>query len=128
MTEPANTDACARSCGRRRSAPPKGCTSSTRATCRAPCGTGRTRTARAAATLLVERLGFRVVQNRIRDGRCPDCSATVPGVWGERTKAAYFGIFATACWQTRRASSQSMFSAISSFDMTIVSLQGFEHA
>jgi pyruvate formate lyase activating enzyme len=32
--------------------------------------------------LLVKRVGFRVVENRIRDGRCPDCRRTVPGVWG----------------------------------------------
>jgi pyruvate formate lyase activating enzyme len=32
--------------------------------------------------LLVERLGFRVLQNRIgEDGRCPDCQRTIPGVW-----------------------------------------------
>jgi pyruvate formate lyase activating enzyme len=30
---------------------------------------------------LVERVGFRVGENRIRDGRCPDCRAAVPGVW-----------------------------------------------
>jgi pyruvate formate lyase activating enzyme len=30
---------------------------------------------------LVERVGFRVGENRIRDGRCPDCGAAVPGMW-----------------------------------------------
>jgi pyruvate formate lyase activating enzyme len=30
---------------------------------------------------LVERVGFRVRENRLRDGRCPDCSAVVAGVW-----------------------------------------------
>jgi pyruvate formate lyase activating enzyme len=31
---------------------------------------------------LVERVGFRVVQNRIgADGRCPDCARPIPGVW-----------------------------------------------
>jgi pyruvate formate lyase activating enzyme len=31
---------------------------------------------------LVERLGFRVLSNRIAvDGRCPDCRLSVPGVW-----------------------------------------------
>jgi pyruvate formate lyase activating enzyme len=30
---------------------------------------------------LVERVGFRVGENKIRDGRCPDCGAAVPGVW-----------------------------------------------
>ncbi len=33
--------------------------------------------------LLVERLGFRVLGNRLdASGRCPDCRQAVPGVWG----------------------------------------------
>ena len=32
-------------------------------------------------TRLIERVGYRVGENRIRDGRCPDCGATVPGLW-----------------------------------------------
>jgi pyruvate formate lyase activating enzyme len=33
--------------------------------------------------LLVERLGYRVLRNRLGvDGRCPDCRVVVPGVWG----------------------------------------------
>lgn len=33
--------------------------------------------------LLVERLGFRVLSNKIEaSGRCPDCRQAVPGVWG----------------------------------------------
>jgi pyruvate formate lyase activating enzyme len=33
--------------------------------------------------LLVERLGFRVLSNRIgQDGRCPECRRVIPGVWG----------------------------------------------
>ena len=31
--------------------------------------------------LLVERCGFQVVSNRIREGRCPDCGAVMDGVW-----------------------------------------------
>jgi pyruvate formate lyase activating enzyme len=32
--------------------------------------------------VLVERVGFRVVRNRIAaDGRCPDCRRQIPGVW-----------------------------------------------
>ena len=31
--------------------------------------------------LLVERVGFRVQQNRLTDGRCPDCARPIPGVW-----------------------------------------------
>jgi len=30
---------------------------------------------------LVERYGFRVRENHIQGGRCPDCGAVVPGVW-----------------------------------------------
>ena len=32
--------------------------------------------------LLVERSGYRVDQVRLREGRCPDCRRTIPGVWG----------------------------------------------
>jgi len=32
-------------------------------------------------TLLVERYGFQVLQNRICAGTCPDCSYLMPGVW-----------------------------------------------
>ncbi len=32
---------------------------------------------------LVERLGYRILRNRVgEDGRCPECRALVPGVWG----------------------------------------------
>lgn len=31
--------------------------------------------------VLVERWGFRVKQNRLTDGRCPDCARAIPGVW-----------------------------------------------
>jgi pyruvate formate lyase activating enzyme len=31
--------------------------------------------------LLVERYGFSVRQNRLADGRCPDCGRALPGVW-----------------------------------------------
>jgi len=30
---------------------------------------------------LIDRLGFHVSQNRIMDGRCPECGTGVPGVW-----------------------------------------------
>jgi pyruvate formate lyase activating enzyme len=35
----------------------------------------------ACRALLIERVGFRVRQNRLQDGRCPDCGAAIPGVW-----------------------------------------------
>jgi pyruvate formate lyase activating enzyme len=33
---------------------------------------------------LVERRGFRVLKNRLADGRCPECSRVIPGVWAPR--------------------------------------------
>ncbi len=32
--------------------------------------------------LLIERWGFNVRQNNLRDGRCPKCTAAIPGFWG----------------------------------------------
>jgi pyruvate formate lyase activating enzyme len=32
-------------------------------------------------SLLVERRGFRVLENRIPTGVCPDCSRAIPGFW-----------------------------------------------
>ena len=32
--------------------------------------------------LLIDRFGFTVAQNRIKEGHCPACNAEVPGVWG----------------------------------------------
>jgi pyruvate formate lyase activating enzyme len=31
---------------------------------------------------LVERRGFRVLRNRIEEGKCPECRRGIPGVWG----------------------------------------------
>ncbi len=52
------------------------------------CGNlpGRTRglentTCSVCDSLLVERLGFRVIANRVQDGCCPDCGQEVPGRW-----------------------------------------------
>ncbi|MGH7143564.1 MAG: AmmeMemoRadiSam system radical SAM enzyme [Planctomycetota bacterium] len=33
---------------------------------------------------LIERRSFHVLQNRIREGRCPDCKAAIPGMWNDR--------------------------------------------
>jgi pyruvate formate lyase activating enzyme len=30
---------------------------------------------------LIERIGYTVLANRIRDGRCPQCATIIPGVW-----------------------------------------------
>jgi pyruvate formate lyase activating enzyme len=32
--------------------------------------------------LLIERRGYRILQNRMHDGCCPRCGVAVPGVWG----------------------------------------------
>jgi AmmeMemoRadiSam system radical SAM enzyme len=32
-------------------------------------------------TLLIERVGFRVLGNTLRDGTCPGCQRAIPGVW-----------------------------------------------
>ncbi len=32
-------------------------------------------------TRLIHRLGFRVLENRLRDGHCPNCGRGIPGVW-----------------------------------------------
>jgi pyruvate formate lyase activating enzyme len=31
--------------------------------------------------LLIERYGFYVRQNRLHEGRCPDCGRAIPGIW-----------------------------------------------
>jgi pyruvate formate lyase activating enzyme len=31
--------------------------------------------------LLIERIGYTILQNRLRDGRCPDCGREIYGVW-----------------------------------------------
>ncbi len=35
----------------------------------------------ACDALLIRREGFRVLENRMRGGACPDCKAAIPGVW-----------------------------------------------
>jgi len=32
-------------------------------------------------TMLVERRGYKILGNRVKDGRCPTCGTEVPGVW-----------------------------------------------
>jgi pyruvate formate lyase activating enzyme len=31
--------------------------------------------------LLIDRYGFRIMSNRIKDGLCPECDTSIPGVW-----------------------------------------------
>lgn len=38
---------------------------------------------------LIRRVGFRVVANRIRDGRCPDCGTAIPGIWSQEQALAF---------------------------------------
>lgn len=38
----------------------------------------------ACNTLLIRRLGFDVLENRVRNGRCPKCGRYVAGVWGSK--------------------------------------------
>lgn len=35
-------------------------------------------------TLLIERWGFKVVQNRITESSCPKCKTQIPGVWNDK--------------------------------------------
>jgi pyruvate formate lyase activating enzyme len=30
---------------------------------------------------LIERFGFRILKNRLRDGACPECERGIPGRW-----------------------------------------------
>lgn len=32
-------------------------------------------------TLLIERYGFQVLRYRLKDGKCPDCGESIPGIW-----------------------------------------------
>ena len=33
------------------------------------------------SALLIERVGYRIVQNRLAKGACPDCGRAIPGFW-----------------------------------------------
>ncbi len=33
---------------------------------------------------LIQRVGFKVMETRIRNGKCPSCKATIPGVWSQK--------------------------------------------
>jgi pyruvate formate lyase activating enzyme len=36
----------------------------------------------ACSATVIERRGFRVLRNRLKNGHCPECGAAIPGVWG----------------------------------------------
>jgi pyruvate formate lyase activating enzyme len=40
---------------------------------------------------LIRRVGFRVLENRMRGDRCPDCGGAIPGVWEESAPPAGAG-------------------------------------
>jgi pyruvate formate lyase activating enzyme len=31
--------------------------------------------------MLIRRLGYRILENRLKNGACPDCGRAIPGVW-----------------------------------------------
>ena len=33
--------------------------------------------------VVIGRYGFRVTSYRLQDGKCPDCTTAIPGVWGD---------------------------------------------
>lgn len=46
-----------------------------------PGDLGEKTTCHACRELLIDRYGFTVHRNAIKDGRCPECGAEIPGVW-----------------------------------------------
>jgi pyruvate formate lyase activating enzyme len=44
-------------------------------------GTGESTSCPSCQTLLIERVGFRIIRNVLRDGRCPSCTTSIPGIW-----------------------------------------------
>jgi pyruvate formate lyase activating enzyme len=47
---------------------------------------------RECGACVIRRSGFTVLENRMREGRCPDCGAAVPGVWEADAPAARDGV------------------------------------
>ena len=82
---PADDQRRARSLRAARSARAPGCASSTRATCPGRVGTWENTYCPGCRALLIERVGFRVLQNRVSaTGGCPDCGRAIPGFWRRR--------------------------------------------
>ena len=56
--------------------------------------------------LLIERYGYRILQQRVREGSCPDCGQALPGFWEPQARqlAATHDARAVACWPGRSAS------------------------
>jgi len=38
---------------------------------------------------LIRRVGYRIAANQIKDGKCPKCSAAIPGVWSQQQALAF---------------------------------------
>jgi pyruvate formate lyase activating enzyme len=38
---------------------------------------------------LIRRVGFRIADNRIKDGKCPKCGTPIPGVWSQEQALAF---------------------------------------
>jgi len=43
---------------------------------------GENTTCPACGEVLIRRLGYRILENRLRDGACSKCARAIPGVWG----------------------------------------------
>ena len=43
----------------------------------------------ACKTRLIERLGFNVREVLIKDGKCPKCAASIPGIWSQKDALAF---------------------------------------
>ncbi|MBU0676029.1 MAG: AmmeMemoRadiSam system radical SAM enzyme [Proteobacteria bacterium] len=46
-----------------------------------PGAGGENTTCPSCGTLLIERLGFKIIDNRLEDGHCPSCKEAIEGVW-----------------------------------------------
>ena len=44
-------------------------------------GTWENTTCPGCNALLIERSGFRVLQMKVRNGQCPTCKRSIPGIW-----------------------------------------------
>ncbi|HUW58667.1 MAG TPA: AmmeMemoRadiSam system radical SAM enzyme [Planctomycetota bacterium] len=40
-------------------------------------------------TRLIERVGYRVGENLVKDGKCPKCATKIPGVWSQKDALAF---------------------------------------
>ena len=54
-----------------------------------PLHPGQNTTCHSCGNELIRRMGFRVVINRLVDGKCPKCSTVIPGVWSQEQALAF---------------------------------------